>query len=55
MRYLAVVGRCILQEDSGLVKSQNPDFNTQAGEQTFVWVSRFKHIICAMNKTHHLF
>lgn len=37
------------------VKSENPSFNTQAGEQTFVWVGRFKHILCSMNKTHHLF
>ena len=36
-------------------KTDNPDFNTQAGEQTFVWVGRFKNILCAMNKTHHLF
>ncbi len=28
---------------------------TQAGEQTFVWLGRFKHIVCAMNKLHHLF
>jgi hypothetical protein len=37
------------------IKQENRYFNTQAGEQTFVWVSRFRHILCAMNKTHHLF
>lgn len=37
------------------VKKQYPDYNTQAGEQTFVWVHRFSHILCSMNKTHHLF
>ena len=37
------------------LKDQNPNFNTQAGEQTFAWVGRFKNIICAMNKTHHMF
>ena len=37
------------------VKQDNPDWNTQAGEQTFVWVGRFRHILCPMNKTHHLF
>ena len=37
------------------IKQENKYFNTQAGEQTFVWVSRFRHILCAMNKTHHLF
>lgn len=37
------------------LKEENPDFNTQAGEQTFVWVHRFAHILCSMNKVHHLF
>lgn len=37
------------------MKLDNPSFNTQVGEQTFTWISRFKHILCAMNKTHHLF
>ena len=37
------------------LKESNPNFNTQAGEQTFVWVSRFQHILCSMTKTHHLF
>ena len=27
------------------VKTENPTFNTQAGEQTFVWVGRFKHTL----------
>ena len=33
------------------VKEKNPKWNTQAGEQTFTWLSRFKH----MSKNHHLF
>lgn len=37
------------------LKKENPHFNTQASEQTFVWVGRFKHILCSMNKNHHLF
>ena len=37
------------------LKKENPNFNTQAGEQTFVWVGRFKHILCSINKNHHLF
>ena len=37
------------------LKDKYPHANTQAGEQTFVWMGRFKHIICAMNKTHHMF
>ena len=35
-------------------KAAHPNVNTQVGEQTFVWASRFKHIVCAMSKTHHL-
>ena len=26
------------------MKDEHPDFNTQAGEQTFVWVHWFAHI-----------
>lgn len=37
------------------MKEEHPNFNTQAGEQTFVWVHRFNHILCSMNKVHHLF
>ena len=37
------------------MKQRHPDFNTQAREQTFVWVHRFRHILCSMNKVHHLF
>jgi len=37
------------------LKEVHPHANTQAGEQTFVWLGRFKHILCAMNKHHHLF
>ena len=35
------------------VKRGTPNFNTHAGEQTFVWTGRFRHILCTMNKTHH--
>ena len=37
------------------LKDKHPHANTQAGEQTFVWMGRFKNIVCAMNKTHHMF
>ena len=37
------------------LKEENSDFNTQAGEQIFIWVSRFQHILCSMSKNHHLF
>ncbi|XP_038066277.1 uncharacterized protein LOC119736303 [Patiria miniata] len=29
--------------------------NTMTCEQTFVWLARFKKIVCAMSKNHHLF
>ena len=29
--------------------------NTQAAEQTFVWLGRYKKIVASMPKTHHLF
>ena len=37
------------------LKERFPVANTQAGEQTFIWLGRFRHIQCAMNKQHHLF
>jgi len=37
------------------VKQQYPNMNTQAGEQTFTWLYRFRHILCVMPKVHHLF
>ena len=47
--------KCHSKYNPAKTKADNPHFNTQAGEQTFVWVARFKHILCSMNKTHHLF
>ncbi len=37
------------------LKEKFPHANTEAGEQTFVWLGRFKRIVCSMNKVHHLF
>ena len=37
------------------MKQRHPDFNIQAEEQTFIWVHRFRHILCSMDKVHHLF
>lgn len=50
-----VSAKCREQFSPARIKAENPNYNTQAGEQTFVWVGRFKHILCSMNKTHHLF
>ena len=46
---------CKLMYDPGILKSELPEGNTMAAEQTFVWLSRFKKILCAMPKVHHLF
>ncbi|KAL9966282.1 hypothetical protein ACROYT_G024334 [Oculina patagonica] len=46
---------CKLKYDPLSLKEELPDVNTMAAEQTFVWLSRFKKILCAMPKVHHLF
>ena len=47
--------QCKTKYSPETLKRDHPDWNTQAGEQTFVWVGRFKHILCSMTKTHQLF
>ncbi|PFX25307.1 hypothetical protein AWC38_SpisGene10081 [Stylophora pistillata] len=37
------------------LKEELPNVNTMEAEQTFVWLSRFKKILFAMPKVHHLF
>ena len=37
------------------VKEKHPQYNLMCAEQVFTWLSRFKKITCAMNKTHHCF
>lgn len=46
---------CHTQYSPKQIKEKNPKYNTQAGEQTFIWMGKFKNIVCAMSKTHHLF
>lgn len=46
---------CKVKYSPDKIKVAYPHYNTEAGEQTFVWVARFKHILCSMNKIHHLF
>ena len=36
------------------IKEKYPHFNTQVGEQTFTWLHRFRHILCAMPKNSSL-
>ena len=38
---------CRRQYSPVAVKEAHPEWNTQAGEQTFAWLSRFKHILSA--------
>lgn len=46
---------CKKNYDPMILKNELPEGNTMAAEQTFVWLSRFKKILCAMPKVHHLF
>ena len=46
---------CWEKYDPTTFKTNFPDFNTQAGEQTFTWAGRFKGILCSMSKVHHIF
>ena len=51
--------------DDKCKKKYSPDFvqkdeehkhwNMMCAEQTLVWLSRYKKMMCAMNTTHHLF
>ena len=47
--------KCKEKYDPSGLKEEIPNGNTMAAEQTFVWLSRFKKILCAMPKVHHLF
>ena len=47
--------RCKQLYNPSVYKSEHPFWNTQAGEQTFIWLGRFKNIVCSMPKQHHLF
>ena len=35
-----------------IIKEEHPTYNTMSCEQTFVWLSRFKKVVCTMQKTH---
>ena len=47
--------KCCELYNPAKVKEQHPKYNTMAAEQTFVWLSRYKQILSATNKTHHCF
>lgn len=46
---------CKLNYSTESLKADNPDFNTMACEQTFAWLSRYKKVLCAMQKMHFHF
>jgi hypothetical protein len=46
---------CRQQYNTDTLKKENPHFNTMACEQTFAWLSRHKHILCSMPKSHFHF
>lgn len=47
--------RCLMKYHPRTVKEKFPKLNLMAAEQTFVWASRFKKVLCSMPKTHHCF
>ena len=46
---------CRVKYDPKKIKDIHLKVNFECAEQTFSWLSRFKHILCTMPKTHHLF
>ena len=46
---------CISKYNPDIIKKQHPDYNFMSCEQTFVWLSRYKKMLCSMNKNHHLY
>lgn len=41
--------------DPKTVKDKYPEVHFMSAEQTFAWLARFRRILCAMSKHHHLF
>lgn len=37
------------------VRKNHPEYNFMIAEQTFAWLSRYKKILCSMDKQHHMF
>ena len=37
------------------IKEKHPGVSFMSAEKMFAWLSRFRKILCAMHKTHHLF
>ena len=47
--------KCLQKYHPGTIKESHPEYNLMCAEQTFTWLSRYKKILCSMNKTHHCF
>ena len=51
--------KCQLKYSPSKVKEDNQEegkmMNFMSAEQVFAWLSRYKRILCAMPKCHHLF
>ena len=47
--------KCHTQYSTENLRKEWPNANTMACEQTFAWLSRFKKILCLMDKTHFHF
>ena len=46
---------CRKKYDPKVVRKEHPHYNFMIAEQTFAWLSRFKKILCSMDKQHHIF
>ena len=46
--------RCKTIYDPKKLKDKYPEVHFMSAEQTFVWLVRFRRILCAMPKRHHL-
>ena len=47
--------KCKIKYGPDGLKEEEPEYNTMCCEQTFVWLSRFKKVLCAMTKEHFHF
>ena len=46
---------CKVKYNLSVVRDKYPNVNLMCYEQTFIWLSRYKKIVYALSKNHHLF
>ena len=46
---------CREKYDPSVIKEKHPGISFMSAEQTFAWLTRFRKILSAMSKTHHLY